>query len=442
MAITASIADFVADTPVQSIPSTALRTVALSLLDWVSVGRAGVGEPVAERVADLVLSEGGMEEASAFGRGRRLPARAAALLNGTTSHALDYDDTHFLHIGHPSVVVFPAALAVAERQGARGDAFLAACALGYEASCRIGHWLGRGHYQVGFHQTATAGCFGATLAAGRLLGLDAAGLARAIGLASTRAAGLKNQFGTMGKPYNAGQAASAGVEAALLAGLGLSSAPEGLEGPLGFGATHHVEADEAALDGLGTRYVLEGTSYKFHACCHGTHAALEAIRSLPLPEARDRIATLEIRTHPRWMTVCNIPEPRSGLEAKFSYRLTAAMALAGIETGALASFSDAACARPELTALRDRVSVVPDEGIGESASHVILRLADGQTLEARHDLGAEVPLDVRAHRLREKSRALLGAALAAEVEQAVSALHQAPDVTSLGALLRRAAPEE
>ncbi|MCT8158890.1 MmgE/PrpD family protein [Pseudoruegeria sp. SHC-113] len=436
MSFTDAIAGFVTETPESALPESARAVIRLSLLDWLSVGRAGIEEPVSRIVADLVLAEAGMGEASGFGQAQRLPARAAALLNGTTSHALDYDDTHFLHIGHPSVTVFPAALAVAERQGATGAEFLAACVLGYEASCRIGHWLGRAHYQVGYHQTATAGCFGAALAAGRLLKLDRAQMAQVIGLASTRAAGLKSQFGTMGKPYNAGQAASAGVEAALLVAFGMGSTPAGLDGPQGFGETHHGEANREALAGLGEVFVLEGTSYKFHACCHGTHAALEALRALLPVEDLETIDSVQIHTHPRWLSVCNIANPQTGLEAKFSYRLTAAMALAGVETGALESFSDETCALPTLTALRDRVEVVADEGIAESASHVSLRLNTGQTREAHHDLNAEISLHSKALRLREKSIALLGLPMAEAVSQAVMGLAGAADVTALGALLR------
>ncbi len=155
-------------------------------------------------------------------------------MNGATSHALDYDDTHFGHVGHPSVGIYPAALAVAEETGASAAAVADAFLLGAEASVRIGMLLGAVHYNRGFHQTATAGAFGATVAAGRLYGLNRAQMRAAIGLCATRASGLKSQFGTMGKPYNAGIAAANGVECAALARAGFTSADDGLEGPQGF----------------------------------------------------------------------------------------------------------------------------------------------------------------------------------------------------------------
>ena len=154
-----------------ALPPRVLRLAEFSLFDWMVVARAGADQPVSVIIRDLVEKDGGTPVATVIGGGKRLPARAAALANGTISHSLDYDDTHFAHIGHPSVAILPAALAAGEEAGCGGadvrDAFL----LGAEASCRIGMVLGRVHYQRGFHQTATAGAFGAALAAGRIYGL-------------------------------------------------------------------------------------------------------------------------------------------------------------------------------------------------------------------------------------------------------------------------------
>lgn len=386
----------------------ALAMLRLSLHDWAACGIAGRDEPVARITRRMVLDEAGRGEAALIGGGRA-PARGAALVNGATSHALDYDDTHFGHIGHPSVAVLPAALALAERQGASGTALVEAALVGVELSIRVGQWLGRGHYQIGFHQTATAGAFGAAAAAGRLLGLDAAAMEMALGLVATRAAGLKAQFGTMGKPYNAGIAAQAGVEAALLAAAGFIARPDALE--TGFGPTHHGAADTTALDGLGQDWRFMGISHKFHACCHGLHAMLEALTG----ERAEGVTAVEIATHPRWLTVCNIAAPAIGLEAKFSYRLTAAMALAGRNTGALDSFSEAACRDPVLLALRDRVQVIGDESLPETA--VRIRLTGPTERQLQHDLEAPLSFEARAAKLRAKARTLLGDAAEARLWQ-------------------------
>ena len=253
-----------------------LDMMRLSLADWMTVGLAGRAEPVAQIIRQMVQDEDGQGPASIIGASGTQPPRAAALANGTISHALDYDDTHFAHIGHPSVAVLPAALATAEAEGVAGEAFLKAALIGVEASIRVGLWLGRSHYQAGFHQTATAGAFGATLASARLMGLDIAQTETALNLVATRASGLKSQFGAMGKPYNAGMAASNGVECAQLARLGMTAAPDGMGAAQGFGPTHHGALDIHPFDPDGVWH-FDTISHKFHACCHGTHAALEAL---------------------------------------------------------------------------------------------------------------------------------------------------------------------
>ncbi|WP_375571040.1 MmgE/PrpD family protein [Seohaeicola saemankumensis] len=408
MMITSQLAEFAAQTQTRDLPEAALRMMRLSMLDWAAVGLAGRDEPVARITRDMVLDEGGAPQAGLIGHSGRVPARAAALSNGATSHALDYDDTHFAHIGHPSVAVIPAALAVAEVQDADGAALQAAALIGVEASIRVGVWLGRDHYQTGFHQTATAGAFGAGLAAARLLGLDTQGCAMVLGLLATRASGLKSQFGTMGKPFNAGLAAANGVEAAQLVARGFVANPQALESPQGFGPTHAGQDIKDAMQGIGQEWIFDTVSHKFHACCHGLHAVLEAGLTLaPLdPAMIDRI---EVTTHPRWMTVCNQVAPMTGLGAKFSYGTVLAMQVLGHDTAVLASYSDAVCADPALQALRARVHVTADDSVAETATRLRVVLRDGAVREARHDLNAPMALALRQDKIQTKARSLLGA---------------------------------
>jgi 2-methylcitrate dehydratase PrpD len=295
--------------PTGEIPASARTMAQFSLFDWMVCGRAGIAEPLAVILRDYVAAEGGRPVASVFG-GARVPSRAAALVNGATSHALDYDDTHFGHVGHPSVAIYPAALAVGEEMAAPASAVADAFLIGAEASVRVGMVLGTVHYNRGFHQTATAGAFGATIAAGRLYRLNRDQMRVALGLCATRASGLKSQFGTMGKPYNAGIAASNGVECAGLARAGFTSADDGLMGPQGFVLTHsdgpsEVGVWDAALPGT---FLFEDIKYKLHACCHGTHAMIEALASAKHRHSLtpDRIAHIQLRTGPRWMSVCDI----------------------------------------------------------------------------------------------------------------------------------------
>ncbi|KIC44266.1 2-methylcitrate dehydratase [Ruegeria sp. ANG-S4] len=402
---TATLAEFAAG-PVTTTAQARIIT-SLSALDWLAVGRAGIDEPVSRIIREMILSEGGAEQARLFGGGAA-PLRAAALVNGTISHALDYDDTHFAHIGHPSVAVFPATLGIAAFEDRPVVDLLEAALVGMELSVRIGLWLGRDHYQAGFHQTATAGAFGAAVAVGRILGFDATQMRQVLGLAATRAAGQKTQFGTMGKPYNAGLAAANGIEVALLIQNGFQPNAQALEGPYGFGATHAGMNDVArAVDGLGDEWLFESVSHKFHACCHGLHAALEAARDLDIAEPE--VAEIKIRTHPRWMSVCNQLAPTTGLGAKFSYRTVIAMQAVGYDTALPASFSDKTCADPRLISLRNRITVEADDTLSETQARLELLRRDGVRREAEHDLLAPLSLPDREDRVREKASKLIGA---------------------------------
>jgi 2-methylcitrate dehydratase PrpD len=402
---THSLATFTVD-PIHTTGAARLIT-SLSMLDWLAVGRAGAAEPVAQITRDMALAEGDAEQAFVFGAARAMPVRAAALVNGTTSHALDYDDTHFAHIGHPSVAVIPAALAIGQLRDLPLVDVLEAALIGMELSIRVGLWLGRDHYQVGFHQTATAGAFGAGAAAGRLLGLDAEKMMHVLGLVTTRAAGLKAQFGTMAKPYNAGQAAAVGVEAAQLVARGFQANPSAMQGAFGYGATHHGEGNtNAALDQLGQIWLFEGVSHKFHACCHGLHAALEAARELDI--AAPEIAEMTVTTHPRWMDVCNQPSPDTGLGAKFSYRTVLAMRALGYDTARLDSYSARVCADPMLIALRERINVQADAALPETSSVLEVLRRDGARLRAQHDLQSVMSLAAREERVRNKAVGLIG----------------------------------
>jgi 2-methylcitrate dehydratase PrpD len=409
-----------------AIPQRPRRLAELSLFDWMSVGRAGSEQPVSDIIRAFVEEEGGKPAATVIGSGKLLPARAAALANGTISHCLDYDDTHFAHIGHLSVAIYPAALAAAESVGAGAgdvrDAFL----LGAEAACRIGMVLGRIHYQRGFHQTATSGAFGATLAAGRIFGLDAVQMRHALSLVSTRASGLKSQFGTMGKPFNAGIAAANGVEAAALAKRGFVSCDDGIGGPQGFIETHSDAADPEGpwKEPPPGKFIFEGIKYKLHACCHGAHAMIEALRNIRRRRAiaPGEIAAIKVVTHPRWLRVCDLKAPRTGLEAKFSYALLAAMVMRGFDTTAEKTFIDALCQDSDLRGLAERVEVAGDAALSDTQCRVDVALAGGAHVECAHDLADLQPEAVIEKGLRNKARGLLGEALAGRMWSGISVL--------------------
>lgn len=421
--------------PASRIPDASRAMARFSLFDWMVCGRAGRGEPLAAILRAMVADEGGRPVASVIG-GERAPARAAALVNGATAHALDYDDTHFAHVGHPSVAILPAALAAAEAVDAGAAEIADAFLLGAEASIRIGLHLGRGHYERGFHQTATAGAFGATIAAGRIRGLDRAALRAALGLCATRASGLRGQFGTMGKPYNAGLAAANGVECTALAARGFTSADDGLDGPQGFVATHSDAAapDRAWQDPPPARFLFDDIRYKLHACCHGTHAMIEGLMQVKAAGvAADRIAEVRLRTNPRWLTVCDIRTPRTGLEVKFSYAWLAGMVFLGPDTAREGSYTDALATDAGLAEFARKLTVAGDAELTDMQAAGEVVLTDGTRQPFAHDLAAPLPPPDLERKLRAKAEGLLGADAKA-LWQAVDALDSLP-ARELGRLL-------
>jgi 2-methylcitrate dehydratase PrpD len=401
--------------PADQVPDLPLDFAKLSLLDWMTCGIAGTYEPLAVKLRRLAAGEGGEPLASVLG-GMRVPPRMAALVNGATSHALDYDDTHFAHVGHLSVGIYPAALAIAEMQDASAEEMITAFLLGAEGAIRVGMTLGRAHYNHGFHQTATAGAFGATLAAGRLLGLDRSQMRHALGLCATRASGLTSQFGSMGKPYNAGIAAANGVECATLAGLGFTSADDGLMGDQGFVGAHLPGGGTASEpDMVFDSYLFPDNKYKLHACCHGLHPMIEALLAAEETAGLtlDDISAFALATNPRWLAVCDIKRPRTGLEVKFSYNWLAGMTLRGDNTGDDRLFTDTIAGDAALAGFAERISVTGDGDLTDLQARGEISLADGRAIPVWFDLADPFAPAVLAEKLRRKSSTIIGEASAA-----------------------------
>ena len=216
------------------------------ILDWFAVTIAGATEPLVDILVAEAEEQGGRTEAGLVGRRGGFNVGQAALINGAASHALDYDDVNLAVLGHPTVAVFPGLLALAAREGKSGRDTVTAFIAGYETACRIGLAMAPGHYGAGFHATSTVGCFGAAAACARLLELDQERTEYALGLAGTQAAGLKSMFGTMAKPFHAGNAANNGLRAALLARRGFTARPDVLECAQGFAATQTTTFNPAA----------------------------------------------------------------------------------------------------------------------------------------------------------------------------------------------------
>jgi 2-methylcitrate dehydratase PrpD len=415
------------------------------VLDFLAVTIAGSREPLALMLQAEAFEQGGAPQATLIGHGARSATQLVALVNGAASHALDFDDVNMTMGGHPSVPILPVLLALGEAKGADGKAVIAAFVAGYETLCRVGALVAPGHYARGFHSTATIGSFGAAAAAAHLLGLDAERTALALGIAGTQAAGLKSMFGTMCKPLHAGKAAQNGLLAASLAARGFTSRADVLECAQGFAQTQSTDFHpDAALADPPGGWHLRNNLFKYHAACYLTHAPIECARSLARDDAvaPEAIAAARLTVESGAAKVCNIAAPRTGLEAKFSLRLTTALALAGRDTASLATYSEATAQEPALARLRDKVTVVFERGWPHTLAALTLTLADGRTLEARHDSGIPAAdLAAQGRRLEAKFMSLaapvLGEGRARELADTVAALDSLP---SLGALLRLAVP--
>ena len=440
--LTRALADYSSNLTFDSIPADVRVFVKHCLLDWLGVSLAGSREDAARIVREEALEQGGAPQATIIGVGSRTSIAQAALVNGTASHALDYDDVHFAFLGHPTVTVLPATVALAERDGRGGKDVITAFVAGVEVGSRIGQYVTEAHYARGYHATGTLGTFSAAAATARMLDLDSDTCATALGIAATQAAGLKSMFGTMCKPLHAGMASRNGQYAALLAKRGFSARPDGVECDQGFADTQSPVAEaEGVLDAFGERFHTRDMLFKYHAACYGTHASIEALSRLRDSHGIDieNIAKVEIRVPTRNLKVCNLLEPRTGLEAKFSLRQVSAMALAGEATADIASYNDRVCADPRLVELRHKTQVVAGADLARGTSEVIVSMKDGVVY--REFGNVSVPskdLDNQGRRLESKfvtlASPVIGDVKALEIVDLVQKLEQ---LESMDALLQR-----
>jgi 2-methylcitrate dehydratase PrpD len=415
------------------------------LLDWLAVTLAGSREKLAQILLAEAEEQGGKPAATLIGHRRRAPTQQAALVNGAASHALDYDDVNLTMGGHPSVPILPALLALGEARGASGAQLIAAFVAGYEIACRAGALVSPGHYARGFHNTATVGTLASAAACANLLGLDAEATATALGIAATQAAGLKSMFGTMCKPLHAGTAARNGMVAATLAARGFSSRADALECAQGFAQTQSPDfrQDAALADPMGGWH-LRNNLFKYHAACYLTHAPMECAHRLRrehgIEPAQVRAVTLRVDSGAS--KVCHITAPRTGLEAKFSLRLTTALALAGLDTASLDTYSDRNAADPVLVALRDKVTVEFEPNWPHTLAELAVTLSDGRVVKARHDSGVPAAdLDAQSSRLEAKFMSLASAVLGKpQAEQLLGAVADLNEMASIAELTRYCVP--
>ena len=438
--VTQLLAHFVATHPSRGWSDAVDHAAHRTFLNWLgcAVG-AAEHESVQAALAAVRLLQPA-PQASVLGRRDKVDMASAALLNGISSHTFDFDDTHLKTIIHPAGPVASALLALAEHTGASGRALMDALVLGIDVSCRVGNAMYPDHYDRGWHITGSTGTVGAAAGCARLLGLSEAQTAMALGIAASQPIGMREQFGSMTKPFHPGGAARAGLMAALLAQQGFTASPKALEAPRGMMQTISTKNDWSEItQGLGQQFEIALNTFKPFACGIVIHPCIDGCAQLRAQGITpEQIASLEIRVHSLVLELTGKKEPADGLQAKFSVYHGCA---AGLMFGRAAEeeFSDAIVTRPDMVALRRKVVATVDDSIDESAADITAVLTDGRSVHLRveHAIGSlqnpmtDAQLEAKFHGL---SDAVLGAAQTSELIRAAWALGSASTTQALLAL--------
>jgi 2-methylcitrate dehydratase PrpD len=346
----------------EDLPPEAIHWAKVGILDTVGVTLAGSPDPSATIVAGVLSSEG---PALVLGSAKRTSTLDAALVNGTASHALDFDDCNNTLGGHPSAPILPALFALADEIGASGRDFIAAYVAGFETETKISLGVNFYQYTRGWHPTTTIGVFGATAACAKLLRLGAERTATALGIAASLAAGIKSNFGTYVKPLHVGHCARSGLFAALLARDDYTASPVAFEHKQGYfevfnGAGNY--AVDKILPAWGDPFdiVTPGIAIKQYPCCGSTHPAIDALLELVRRHdlKADAVERVQSWTHKRRLEHTNRPDPQSTTDAKFSVQYCLARALVDRKV-AIEHFEGEAYKDPQVRALMARVQVAP-----------------------------------------------------------------------------------
>ena len=441
-----ALADRILEVTYDRLPAEAVDVAKQGILDTVGVTLAGATDETTAVVASVLRKTAATGPALIFGTSDRVDVLNAALINGTASHALDFDDCSNSLGGHPSAPILPALWAIAP--GSSGKAFIAAYAAGFECETRFARAVNFHHYEKGWHPTATLGTFGSTAACAHLLALSAEQIATALALAASMASGIKANFGTMTKPFHVGHTTRNGLLAALLAKEGMTANAGALEHPQGFFAVYNGAGTfkaERLLEHWGDPFDLvdPGIAFKRHPCCGSTHPAVDAM--LYLREMHglspERVAKVESWTHPRRLQHTNRPNPQSGLDGKFSIQYVLARALMhGIVS--MEHFSDAAVRDPATRALMTRVHSAPDPAAkSETNDHFYCRLkittTAGETFEhfvdrpIGRDRDHPLPPGALEAKFRDCAKTVLDAEAVETVLARCNVLETLPDVADI-----------
>ena len=461
-AITDEVAGFVLATKTSDIPKDVAHLGKRSVLDGIGLALAGAASECGH-IAQQYLANLGIANdkgSTVIGSALRLPARFAAFANGLAIHADDYDDTQLAIakdrvyglLTHPTAPALPPVLALAERDRRSGADLMLAYQVGVEVECKVAEAILPRHYQHGFHSTATCGSIGAAAGAAKLLGLDRDALRRALSIGATQAAGLRENFGTMTKPFHAGRAAENGVVAAEIAALGFTASPNGLEADRGFfraaGGGFSPEMITGKLANPWT-FHFPGVSIKPHPSGSLTHPGMavmmELIRANDIRPAQ--VKRVAVGTNHNMPNALIHHKPKNELQAKFSMEFCMAILLLE-RKGGLEQFTDEVVNRADVQAMIAKVSfgVHPEAeaaGFDKMTTIIEIELTDGKVIKGRADFGKGSPANPMSdEELSEKFRqcAAWGGLSKGETQAVLDAVWKIEtlgDVNELTRLLRK-----
>ena len=446
--ITQLLAQFVATHPSRGWSDAVDHEAHRTFMNWLGCAVGAANHDAAESALAAVRMLEPAPQATVLGRSERVDMASAALINGITSHTFDFDDTHLKTIIHPAGPVASALLALAERQaraggatpGVSGRELIDALVLGIDVSCRVGNMMYPEHYDRGWHITGSTGMLGAAAGCARLLKLDVHQTQMALGIAASQPVGMREQFGTMTKPFHPGGAARAGLMAALMASHGYTASPKALEAARGFAQTVSTKNDWSQITGeLGQRFEISFNTYKPFACGIVIHPSIDACAQLRAQGVRpDQVERIELKVHSLVLELTGKKEPADGLQSKFSVYHGCA---AGLTFGRAAEeeFSDAVVNRSDMVALRRKVVATVDDSIDEASVDVTAVLMDGRRVHVfvEHAIGSlrnpmtDALLEGKFHGLSDP---ILGVAPTGSLIEACWKLGEAQNVGGLVAL--------
>ena len=373
-------ADFVAGTAWADV-SAQNHEAKRSILNFFATALGSANDPAVTAALRTLLPFSGTATSAVIGRSEQLDAMCASFVNAISANLLDFDDTHLDTIIHPAAPVAAPVLALAQARGFSGQAVLTAFILGVEVECRIGNAVSPGHYARGWHITSTCGVFGAAAGCAKLLGLSAAQISNAIGIAASQSAGIIENLPSAAKNVSVGNAARNGLFAALLAAEGYSASPRAIEGPLGWARAMGDAPDLGRLTGgLGKTWEIAKNTYKPYPAGIVFHAVIDACFNLrtKLNVRTDDIVSVTVQGSALLLARGDRPV-RNERDARVSIHHCAACALL-LGTAGVTEFADATVFRPDIVSLRQKVEAELDAALPDGAARVIIRLTSGETL--------------------------------------------------------------